>query len=88
MRRLLAGLALVLASPLSAQTADKWFDSNGVQIRYVVQGVGDPVLGEDESAQGAAAVFEAGRDRGCYPRGRSGSDPSTGVRGGGSRVHR
>ena len=44
MRRLLAGLALVLASPLSAQTADKWFDSNGVQIRYVEQGAGEPVL--------------------------------------------
>src|SRR5262245_1587715 len=44
MRRQLVGLALLFASPLSGQTTDKWFSSNGVQIRYVEQGVGEPVL--------------------------------------------
>jgi pimeloyl-ACP methyl ester carboxylesterase len=35
---------LCLATSVSVQTQDKFFDSNGVKIRYVEQGTGEPVL--------------------------------------------
>jgi len=44
MRRLLVAAALALASRGFAQPISKSFNSNGVQIRYVEQGAGDPVL--------------------------------------------
>jgi len=45
MRFALASVCVLLAAPHAAQVAqDKFFDSNGVQIRYVEQGAGDPVL--------------------------------------------
>lgn len=45
MRQILTGLFLLLAASASAQvTQDKWFDSHGVQIRYLEQGSGEPVL--------------------------------------------
>jgi len=45
MRFLLGGLCILLASSVSAQISqDKAFDSNGVQIRYVEQGDGPPVV--------------------------------------------
>jgi pimeloyl-ACP methyl ester carboxylesterase len=37
-------MGLALASHAIAQTTDKSFNSNGVQIRYVEQGAGEPVL--------------------------------------------
>ena len=43
-RRLLAAIGLALATSAAAQTTDKSFNSNGVQIRYVEQGTGEPVL--------------------------------------------
>jgi pimeloyl-ACP methyl ester carboxylesterase len=40
-----AGICFLLTSALFAQAAeDQWFNSNGVQIRYIVQGSGEPVL--------------------------------------------
>jgi pimeloyl-ACP methyl ester carboxylesterase len=45
MRFLFVAVWLLLAYPTPAQVApDKWFDSKGVQIRYVDQGSGEPVL--------------------------------------------
>jgi pimeloyl-ACP methyl ester carboxylesterase len=44
MRRLLVAAGLALASRTFAQPTDKAFNSNGVQIRYVEQGAGEPVL--------------------------------------------
>ena len=45
MRFALATACILLAMPPAAQVApDTFFDSNGVQIRYVEQGTGDPVL--------------------------------------------
>ena len=36
---------LLLVAPLSAQTPqDRTFDSRGVQIRYIEQGSGEPIL--------------------------------------------
>jgi hypothetical protein len=40
-----AGICWLLTSALYAQVAqDQWFNSNGVQIRYIEQGSGEPVL--------------------------------------------
>ena len=44
MRQLVVVMGLALASRAIAQTTDKSFNSNGVQIRYVEQGAGEPVL--------------------------------------------
>jgi pimeloyl-ACP methyl ester carboxylesterase len=45
MRSLLAAVCLLCASSGLAQTPqDQWFDSRGVQIRYIEQGAGEPVL--------------------------------------------
>ena len=45
MRVALALVSLLLALSIGGQAPqDKFFDSNGVQIRYVEQGTGDPVL--------------------------------------------
>lgn len=45
MRAFLVSISLLLACAVSAQVAqDHYFDSNGVQIRYVEQGTGEPVL--------------------------------------------
>jgi len=45
MRILLAAASLLVAVPSAAQAPpDKFFNSNGVQIRYVEQGSGEPVL--------------------------------------------
>ena len=45
MRFALAGVCVLLAALPTAQVAqDKFFDSHGVQIRYVEQGAGDPIL--------------------------------------------
>ena len=49
MRLLLSALLtswLLIPASLAAQSTapDKFFDSNGVQIRYVEQGVGDPII--------------------------------------------
>lgn len=45
MRLSIVAVCLVLASSASAQTTqDKSFESNGVRIRYIDQGAGDPVL--------------------------------------------
>jgi pimeloyl-ACP methyl ester carboxylesterase len=45
MRRLLrAALLLVLVWPGTALAQDKFFDSAGVQIRYVEKGSGDPIV--------------------------------------------
>jgi len=45
MRFALASLCVLLAAPPAAQAPkDTFFDSNGVQIRYVEQGAGEPVL--------------------------------------------
>ena len=45
MRFALAGVCVLLAAPPATQVAsDKFFDSNGVQIRYIEQGTGDPIL--------------------------------------------
>ena len=45
MRWWLIGVSLLVTSGVSAQSAqDKFFDSNGVRIRYLDQGSGEPVL--------------------------------------------
>jgi pimeloyl-ACP methyl ester carboxylesterase len=45
MRFSLLGLSVVLASSAAAQTPkDHWFESNGVRIRYIDEGSGEPVL--------------------------------------------
>jgi pimeloyl-ACP methyl ester carboxylesterase len=44
MRQLIVAMGLALASRAIAQTTDKSFNSNGVQIRYVEQGAGEPIL--------------------------------------------
>jgi len=45
MRFALASVCVLLAALPTAQVAqDKFFDSHGVQIRYVEQGAGDPIL--------------------------------------------
>ena len=45
MRLYLTSIFFLLTSSLYGQVAqDRWFDSNGVQIRYIEQGSGEPVL--------------------------------------------
>lgn len=54
-RLVLAGLGFVLATTGGAFAQDRFFDSNGVRIRYVEQGSGDPVVlihGNGGSLQG------------------------------------
>jgi hypothetical protein len=41
---LLAAFALVIASTAAMALEDKYFDSAGVNIRYVEQGAGEPVI--------------------------------------------
>jgi pimeloyl-ACP methyl ester carboxylesterase len=42
LKRLL--IVLALFCPVVATAEDQYFDSNGVKIRYVVEGAGEPVL--------------------------------------------
>src|SRR5438046_199275 len=45
MKHFLFGAFLLLTSSVLPQAAqDRWFDSNGVQIHYIEQGSGEPVL--------------------------------------------
>lgn len=45
MRIVVIAVGLIVASLTSAQVPqDKWFDSNGVRLRYVEQGTGEPIL--------------------------------------------
>jgi pimeloyl-ACP methyl ester carboxylesterase len=54
-RQLAAALALVVVLPASGFAQDRFFDSNGVRIRYVEQGAGEPIVfihGNGGSLQG------------------------------------
>jgi pimeloyl-ACP methyl ester carboxylesterase len=54
-RRLITALALVVVLPVSGFAQDRFFDSNGVRIRYVEQGAGEVVVlihGNGGSLQG------------------------------------
>ena len=45
MRTQIVALCLLLfVAPLHQELQDKWFDSDGVKIRYVDRGAGPPVL--------------------------------------------
>jgi pimeloyl-ACP methyl ester carboxylesterase len=53
--RLVVVLALIVSFPVSGSAQDRFFDSNGVRIRYVEQGAGDVVVlihGNGGSLQG------------------------------------
>ena len=54
--RSLAAVLWIIATPVPGLAQDKFFDANGIKIRYVEQGTGEPVILLHEHVGGRAPV--------------------------------